>query len=164
MSLNRGGGLFIPPRSFTVRGLALGLALLGASVLCAARDLAVVVNKSNSVRALTSAELGKMANATLPAWPGGVRVTIVLRDPSIPAMKVAMEKFFGISEDKIKAVIAANPSYFVIVKSDSEVIRMVESLPGAAGLIDIYSITSGVVVVKINGKLPLEPNYALHGN
>jgi hypothetical protein len=41
---------------------------------------------------------------------------------------------------------------------------MVESLPGAVGLIDIYSITSGVNVVKVNGKLPLEPGYVLHGN
>jgi mevalonate pyrophosphate decarboxylase len=66
--------------------------------------------------------------------------------------------------EKIKAVVAANPAYFVIVKTDDDVIRMVESLSGAIGLIDIYSITGGVNVVKVNGKLPLEPGYALHGN
>jgi hypothetical protein len=91
-------------------------------------------------------------------------VTIILRDPSTPAMKVAAEKFFDASADKIKALIAANPAYFVIVNSDADVIRMVESLSGAIGLIDIYSITSSVNVVKVNGKLPLEPGYALHGN
>ena len=138
--------------------------LLGASALCCARDLAVIVNKSSPVKALTSAELGKLANASLATWPGGGKVTIILREPSTPAMKMALEKFFGTTSDKINALMSANPSYFVMVKSDSEVIRMVESLSGAVGLIDIYSITSGVNVVRVNGKLPLEPGYVLHGN
>jgi ABC-type phosphate transport system substrate-binding protein len=137
---------------------------MGAASVCAARDLAVIVNKSSSVRTLSSAELGKLASASLSTWPGGGKVTIILRDPSTPAMKVAAEKFFDASADKIKALIAANPAYFVIVNSDADVIRMVESLSGAIGLIDIYSITSSVNVVKVNGKLPLEPGYALHGN
>jgi hypothetical protein len=154
----------IPRRTLSVRVLILGLVLTGASSLCAARDLAVIVNKSNLVRTLSSAELGKLASASLSTWPAGGKVTIILRDPSTPAMKVAAEKFFDTSADKIKTVITANPSYFVIVSSDAEVIRMVESLPGAVGLIDIYSITGSVNVVKVNGKLPLEPGYALHGN
>jgi len=32
------------------------------------------------------------------------------------------------------------------------------------GLVDVYAITGGVTVVKVGGKLPLEPGYALHGN
>jgi hypothetical protein len=151
-------------RTRILRGFILGLILLGGASLCCARDLAVIVNKSNSVRTLTSADLGKLANGSLPTWPAGGKLTFILRDPSTPAMKVAAEKLFGTTADKMKAVIAANPAYFVIVNSDSEVIRMVESLSGAVGLIDIYSITSSVNVVKVNGKLPLEPGYALHGN
>jgi len=30
--------------------------------------------------------------------------------------------------------------------------------------VDVYSINSSVAVVKIAGKLPLEPGYLLHGN
>ncbi len=137
---------------------------MSAASLCSARDLALIVNKSSSVRTLTSAELGKLANASLPTWPGGAKVTFILRDPAAPAMKIALEKIFAGPADKIKSLMAANPGYFVVVNSDAEVIRMVESLPGAVGLIDIYSITSGVNVVKVNGKLPLEAGYALHGN
>ena len=37
-------------------------------------------------------------------------------------------------------------------------------VPGAVGVVDVYSINSSVVVVKIAGKLPLEPGYLLHGN
>ena len=144
--------------------LALGAVLLSALLSCAARDLAVIVNKSSQVKTLTSTDLGKLANASLAAWPGGGKVTLILRDPTAPAMRMALEKFFGSTTEKVKAVIAANPGYFVVVNSDADVIRMVESLSGAVGLIDIYSITSGVNVVKVNGKLPLEPGYALHGN
>ncbi len=147
-----------------LRVLAIGAVLLSAVLPCAARDLAVIVNKSSPVRTLTSADLGKLANASLATLPGGGKVTLILRDPGAPAMKIAMEKFFGATAEKIKAVMAANPGYFVVVDSDADVIRMVESLSGAVGLIDIYSITSSVNVVKVNGKLPLEAGYALHGN
>ena len=152
------------PSANFFRVCALGLFLLSASALCSARDLALIVNKANSVRTLTSSDLGKLANASLPTWPGGSKVTFILRDPTTPAMKIALEKIFGTTSDKIKSIMAASPGYFVVVNSDAEVIRLVESLPGAVGLIDIYSITSGVNVVKVNGKLPLEPGYALHGN
>ena len=52
----------------------------------------------------------------------------------------------------------------MIVNSDDALVKKVESTPGAVGLVDVYSITSGVVVIKISGKLPLEPGYLLHGN
>jgi len=164
MRLNPRRRRLIRLRILIFRGFILGLVLLGAASLCSARDLAVIVNKSNSIRTLTSADLDKLAAGSLPTWPAGGKVTFILRDPATPAMKVAAEKLFATTADKIKAMIAANPAYFVIVSTDSEVIRMVESLSGAVGLIDIYSITSGVNVVKVNGKLPLEPGYALHGN
>jgi hypothetical protein len=52
----------------------------------------------------------------------------------------------------------------IIMKSDDLVVRAVESVPGAIGLVDVYSITGGIRVVKVDGKNPLEPGYALHGH
>jgi hypothetical protein len=37
-------------------------------------------------------------------------------------------------------------------------------MTGAVGVVDVYSINSSVVVMKIAGKLPMEPGYLLHGN
>ncbi len=147
-----------------LRVLILGLVILSSFSLCAARDFAVIVNKSNAVHELTLADLDKIANGSLLTWPAGGKVTFILRDPARPEMKVALEKLFGGPAGKSKATIASHRAYFVIVATDAEVIRMVKSLAGAVGLIDIYSITSGVNVVKVNGKLPLEPGYTLHGN
>jgi hypothetical protein len=52
----------------------------------------------------------------------------------------------------------------VVVSSDDELVSRVASIPGAVGVVDVYSINSSVAVVKLAGKLPLEPGYLLHGN
>jgi hypothetical protein len=44
------------------------------------------------------------------------------------------------------------------------VVSKVQSIPGALGVVDVYSITGGVAVVKVAGKNPFEPGYLLHGN
>jgi len=43
-------------------------------------------------------------------------------------------------------------------------VNKVASIPGALGVVDVYAINSAVAVVKLAGKLPLEPGYVLHGN
>jgi len=52
----------------------------------------------------------------------------------------------------------------VIAASDDEILRIVSSTRGAIGFIDLYSLTKDVNVVKIDGKLPLQPGYLLKGN
>jgi hypothetical protein len=71
--------------------------------------------------------------------------------------------------DVIAAIASANRGRMshpaiVVVDSDEALINQVEGTPGAVGLVDVYSITGGVKVLKLAGKLPLEPGYALHGN
>jgi hypothetical protein len=39
----------------------------------------------------------------------------------------------------------------------------VQTTPGAVGFVDVYSINSGISVIKVDGKSPLEPGYVLHG-
>ncbi len=51
-----------------------------------------------------------------------------------------------------------------VVTSDEDLVNQVASIPGAVGVVDVYSINSSVAVVKVGGKLPLEPGYLLHGN
>jgi ABC-type phosphate transport system substrate-binding protein len=63
----------------------------------------------------------------------------------------------------VKALIAENKQSFVIVSTDADVVKAVQANPNAIGLTDVYSITSGVNVLKLDGKMPLEPGYELHG-
>jgi len=51
-----------------------------------------------------------------------------------------------------------------IVDSDDELLRTVDSTPGAIGIVDVYAINSSVKVLRIDGKLPFDVGYALKGN
>lgn len=143
--------------------------MIGAS-LAAAHDIALVTNKSNAVGTLTVTELVKLCKAQTTHWPNGRPVTFVMRSPSAPEMKIILEKVYGMSENELNSLIVtsnhgrpAHPA-ILVATSDDELLNKVASTPGAIGVVDVYSINSSVAVVKIGGKLPLEPGYLLHGN
>jgi len=143
--------------------------MIGAS-LAAARDIALVSNKSNAVGALTVNDLVRLCKAQTTHWPDGKPVTFVMRSPSAPEMKIILEKVYGMSENELNSLIVtsnhgrpAHPA-ILVATSDDELLNKVASTPGAIGVVDVYSINSSVAVVKIGGKLPLEPGYLLHGN
>jgi ABC-type phosphate transport system substrate-binding protein len=143
--------------------------VIGGS-LASARDLALVSNKSNTVGAITLPDLVKICKAQTNRWPDGKPITFVMRSPSVPAMKVVLEKVYGMSESEVNSLIVTSnrgrPAHPVILvaTSDDELVNKVASVPGAIGVVDVYSINSSVAVVKVAGKLPLEPGYLLHGN
>ena len=143
--------------------------LLGASS-AAARDLALVANKDNPTSSVTLGELVKVCKAQTNRWPDGKPITFMMRAPSAPEMKVVLEKVYGLSESEVSDLIVnanhgrANHPAILVVNSDEELVNKVASTPGAVGVVDVYSINSSVAVVKIAGKLPLEPGYLLHGN
>jgi periplasmic binding family protein len=144
---------------------------LAASVsLAAARDLALVSNKTNSVAAITIPDLVKVCKGQTSRWPDGKPVTFIMRNPSAPEMKFFLEKVYEIPEAQVKELVATanhgrmgHPA-IMIVDSDEDLVNKVASLPGAVGVVDVYAINSSVAVVKLAGKLPLEPGYLLHGN
>ena len=51
----------------------------------------------------------------------------------------------------------------VFAESDEEVMKIVGGNAGAVGVIDVYNITGGVKVVKIDDKQPFDPGYVLKG-
>lgn len=138
--------------------------------LAPARDLALVSNKTNTVNAISVADLVKVCKAQNNHWPDGKPVTFVMRPPSAPEMKLVLEKIYEMSENEVNGLVAtsnhgrSNHPAIVIATSDEDLVNKVASLPGAVGVVDVYSINSSVAVIKIGGKLPLEPGYLLHGN
>jgi ABC-type phosphate transport system substrate-binding protein len=148
----------------------LAIFVLICASLASARDLALVSNKANAVGAITLPDLLKVCKAQSNRWPDGKPVTFVMRSPSAPEMKVVLEKIYGMSENEVNSLIATsnrgrpNHPAILIATSDEDLVNKVASLPGAVGVVDVYSINSSVAVVKIAGKLPLEPGYLLHGN
>jgi ABC-type phosphate transport system substrate-binding protein len=144
------------------------LLVLSAASVALATDFAVVVNPANPVRQLTLSELTRMFKAKTSSWPGGKGITIVLRDPNSPGTKFIIEKVLGGTLEEGKVVLS-DPGRkatvpVVFAESDDEILRIVEGNPGAIGVIDVYNITSGVKVVKIDEKQPFDPGYALKGH
>lgn len=145
------------------------LVLLGTSP-AAARDIALVANKNTSTSSLTLPELVKVCKAQASRWPDGKAVTFVMRAPSAPEMTIVLQKVYGLSESEVSDLIvnanhgrAGHPA-IMVASSNEDLVNKVASTPGAVGVVDVYSINSSVSVVKIAGKLPLEPGYLLHGN
>jgi ABC-type phosphate transport system substrate-binding protein len=149
------------------RLLALGLLLTGIATVAFATDFAVIVHSSNPVRAATLAELGKIFKGKTHMWSNERSITIVLRDPDSPGMKFVIEKILGGTLEEGKAILN-DPSRkttvpVVFASSDEEVVKIVESSPGAIGVVDVYNITSGVKVIRIDDKQPFDPGYILKG-
>jgi hypothetical protein len=136
----------------------------------AARDLAVVSNKANSLNVIALSDLVKICKAQTDRWPDGKPITFIMRAPANPEMRVLLEKVYELPELQVQELIASanhgrtNHPAILVANSDEDLVNKVASIPGAVGVVDVYAINSSVAVVRIAGKLPLEPGYLLHGN
>lgn len=158
------------PQMRCFRVLIIGAFVVASVSLAAARDLALVSNKSNAISGMTLPELIKICKAQTNRWPDGKPVTLIMRSPSAPEMKMFLDKVYELPGDQVQELVSTanhgrtNHPAIMIVESDEDLVNKVASIPGAVGIVDVYSINSSVAVVKLGGKLPLEPGYVLHGN
>jgi len=151
-------------RAVLVLSVATALALPS---LPAVKNFAVVVSAGSKLQDVPLAELTKLCKGTQKTWPDGRNFTLVMKDPASPDMHVAVQKLFGAGAADVKAAIAKlNESRQVvkIVDSDEELLRAVDTTPGAAGILDVYAINSSVKVLRVDGKLPFDVGYAFKGN
>ena len=152
------------------RVLAIVLLVVVWSAAAVSKDMALVAHKSNSLTTVSLAELIKVCKGQTNRWPDGKPVTFVTRDPASAEMKIVLEKIYEMPKDEVKALIVSanhgrvNHPAIIIANSDEDLVKRVETTPGAVGLVDVYSITGGITVMRVGGKLPLEPGYLLHGN
>lgn len=132
--------------------------------LAQARQLAVITDAANPAADLTSAELIKIFNAHSQTWPDGKAIKIVVRDPSSPDMHLVARKLLSMTPEQAQAFVQSHNHMMVIADSDDAVLKFVAGTRGAIGIVDLFSITKDVKVLKIDGKLPVEPGYVLRGN
>jgi len=77
-------------------------------------------------------------------------------------MKVPLQKLLGLTAEDGKAAIAKLKAV-KIVDTEADLLRTVESTPGAVGIADVYAINSSVKVLRVDGKLPFDLGYVLKG-
>jgi hypothetical protein len=140
--------------------------LVGISV-AAVKNMAVVISAGSKVSDVPLADLVKLCKGAQKNWSDGKNFLLVIKNPEVPEMHVAVQKLFGDAGGDIKAAIAKVNGSRMIVKiagSDEELLRIVETTPGAVGIIDVYSINSSVKVLRVDGKLPFDAGYTFKGN
>lgn len=145
-----------------MKSICLALFVLLCWLPSEAKHMAVIVNKNNSTGNVTATDLTKIFQANTHKWPDGKSITLVLRDPSSIETQEALQRLYKMTQSELKAFMDSHKSAFVTVDSDVALLKVVETTPGAVGLVDVYAITSKVNVMKVDGKLPLEQGYLLH--
>ena len=139
--------------------------ILVCGEIAAAHDVALVTSKNSRVKGAKAADLARMIKTTHKC-PDGHDLTVVLTNPLSLEMRIAAAKLLSLTPEEFKKLIDEenkNRVTFVVVSSDDEVLKTLQENTSAIGLVNVYSIHSNVDVLKIDGKLPLEFGYALHG-
>ncbi|MBV9608264.1 MAG: substrate-binding domain-containing protein [Acidobacteria bacterium] len=140
------------------------------SLPAAAKDIAVISNKANSVKTLGLNDLVKICKGVTRRWPDGREITFVMRDPDSHDMKMLLQRVYQMNPDQVRALITSanqgrrDKPVILVSDSDEAVLKAVQTIPGAVGVVDVYSITGAINVLKIEGRVPLDPGYVLHGN
>ena len=146
---------------------AAGVLLLPAGTFAGIKNMAVVVSAGSRLNDISLADLARLCKGVQKTWPDGKNFTLVMKNPESPEMRVAAQKLFGAAPGELKALIAKlnEPRLTVkIVENDEDLLRAVETTPGALGIVDVYAINSSVKVLRLDGKLPFDLGYALKGN
>jgi ABC-type phosphate transport system substrate-binding protein len=123
--------------------------------------MAVVVNKDNNVGEVASAHLARIFRLEVKKWHDGKDVVLVLHKNSSGEL-MTLERLNKMSSSEMKSFIATHQGLITTVDSDEDVLRLVETTPGAVGLVDVRSINDQVNVVRVDGKLPMEDGYLPH--
>ncbi len=123
--------------------------------------MAVVVDKDNNVGNVTAVHLSKILREEVKKWPDGKTIVLVLHKDSAGETET-LERLIKMSPAELKALIAAHKDSIQLVDSDAEVLKIVQSTPGAIGLVDVRSVDNTINVIRVDGKLPMESGYLPH--
>ncbi len=138
------------------------LAFLAACLTpCFAHHTAVVVNKDNAVENITSAHLSKIIRGEVKKWPDGKNIVLVLHKDSAGEAET-LERLNKMSDPEWKGFVVTHKDSFLFVDTDADVLKAVQTEPGAVGLIEVHSIDNSINVIRVDGKLPMESGYLPH--
>lgn len=152
-------------------GLVLAvLALAGAGPAAVRGRVAVVVNESNVVDELSSAELRRILLGDETRWPGKEKITILLLPPGSEDRTTLLRVLLRMSDDDFtrhwisrlfQGETTVGPK---TASSATSLLRLVAGLPSAIGVLDAEDVPLGdpkVKVLRIDGKAPSEDGYPL---
>ena len=123
--------------------------------------MAVVVDKDNNVGNVTSVHLSRIFRSEVKKWPDGKAIVLVLHKDSAGETET-LQRLIKMSPGELKALIAAHKDSIQMVDSDADILKIVQSTPGAISFVDARSVDNTINVVRVDGKLPMESGYLPH--
>jgi len=142
------------------RLVVLSVFLLTFLTPCFAHHMAVVVDKDNNVGNVTAVHLARILRSEVKRWPDGKAVILVLHKESAGETET-LERLAKINAAELKTLMAGHKE-IVLVDSDADVLKIVQSTPGAIGFVELHSVDNTINVVRVDGKLPMESGYLPH--
>ncbi len=122
--------------------------------LYATTPLAIVTSRGTQSDGLSTEQLARMYAGTMPNWPTGERVRVVLRPPSESDIKILR----SLSEDMASAMdTAMDRPGLVMATNDQNNAETLENLPGSIGAVALGQIASegrNLKVLTLDGAMP----------
>jgi hypothetical protein len=141
--------------------------ILASPLAASAKKWAVVAAGGSRLQEVSLADIAKLCRGEKQSWPDGRTFTLFMPDPEAPEMRGPVRALFGVSSTEIKPLLSKlnrSRSFIRIIDRDEDILRAVNSTPGAIGIVDVYVINSSVKVMRIDGRLPFDPGYPLKGD
>ena len=140
---------------------------LSAGPPASSGPLAIVVNRSNPLDGVTSAELRRIFLGSRTYWPNGRRITILMREPGDLERDFVLREVCGMTEQQFKThflhglytgEILVSPK---ILDTSGGVKKFIFNVPGAVGYVRLEEVDDTVKVLRIDERLPSEKGYRL---
>jgi ABC-type phosphate transport system substrate-binding protein len=128
---------------------------------CFAHHMAVVVSKQNGITRMTSDHLEKIFRQETRKWSDSGEIRLVLHRSS-PGETETLARLNKMTVQQWQNWVAEHRQSIRFVELDEDVLKYVESTPGAIGLVDVRSVTDHVNIIRVNGKVPMEAGYLPH--
>jgi phosphate transport system substrate-binding protein len=146
--------------------IAVVLLSFGSTSRAAADDVAVIVNRANTVDALTMAQVRKLLLGE-EGRLGAQKASVFLTAPGVADRTATIKAACGMSETdfnmyfmqaQFKGETVQAPK---AVSSAAQVRQAVAAAPGGIGFIRAADVDDSVKVLKINGIAPGQPGYPI---
>jgi ABC-type phosphate transport system substrate-binding protein len=130
-------------------------------------SLAIIVNQSNPVNDLSLAELRAVFLGERSHWPNGRRITLVMMEQGQPEREAILRDICRLSESDFRRRILQGLFTGEVLVSPKTlatpvgVRKFVFNVPGAIGYLRPEDVDASVKVIRVDGHLPSDAEYAL---
>jgi ABC-type phosphate transport system substrate-binding protein len=138
-----------------------------AQEIVATSTTAIVVHKDTEIDNLSLSELRNIFLANQQFWPNRTRIILLVRAPKSEERDLILNTIYQMDEAQFRQYWIAKmfraevPRGPKIVFSTNMMLELVIAIPGSISFVNADEVTDDVKVVRIDGKLPSDPDYPL---